>query len=99
MERYDELLARAPSDIVRLNRAVAIGESRGPAAGLAELAAIDPAIPRHTAVSAWFHEQSGDLDLAAREYAEAARRATSEPERAHLARQAARLRALPSEQR
>ncbi len=99
VEWYDELLARAPSDIVRLNRAVAIGESRGPAAGLAELAAIDPAIPRHTAVSAWFHEQSGDLDLAAREYAEAARRATSEPERAHLARQAARLRALTTEQR
>ena len=37
---YDELIAVWPSPIVALNRAVAIGEARGPAAGLAALDAI-----------------------------------------------------------
>jgi len=38
---YDRLLALAPSPVVELNRAVAIGERDGPAAGLAALAAIE----------------------------------------------------------
>ncbi|MCC6705477.1 MAG: RNA polymerase subunit sigma-24 [Thermomicrobiales bacterium] len=94
VEWYDELLAFNASDVVRLNRAVAIGEAMGAAAGLAALADVDPATPRYEAVSAYLHERSGNLALAAGEYASAARRATSEAERDHLNRQAARLRSI-----
>lgn len=38
---YDHLLALAPSPVVRLNRAVAVGELRGPAAALVELEGVD----------------------------------------------------------
>jgi len=92
VEWYDELLALSPTAVVRLNRAVAVGEADGPHAGLAALSAVDAATPRVAAVSAYLHERAGDRALAAAEYAEAARRATSEPERDHLRRAAARLR-------
>ena len=92
MEWYDELVALTASDVVRLNRAVAIGEADGARAGLAALAQVDPSVPRYAAVSAYLHERSGEPDRAADEYADAARRATSEAERDHLNRQAARLR-------
>ena len=89
---YDELLALTDSPVVRLNRAVAVGEADGARAGLAALREIDPDLPRHRAVSAHLHEKAGDLDLAARLYAEAAALATDVAERTHLTRQAARLR-------
>ncbi len=89
---YDELLALTDSPVVRLNRAVAVGEADGARAGLAALREIDPDLPRHRAVSAHLHEKAGDLDLAARLYAEAAALATNVAERTHLTRQAARLR-------
>jgi RNA polymerase sigma factor (sigma-70 family) len=92
VEWYDELLALTASEVVRLNRAVAIGEAQGARAGLAVLAQIDPGIPRYSAVSAYLHERAGEHVRAADEYADAARRATSEAERDHLGRQAARLR-------
>ena len=92
VEWYDELLAITASDIVRLNRAVAVGEADGARAGLAALAQVDPKLPRYTAASAYLHECAGELDRAAGEYADAARRATSEAERDHLNRQATRLR-------
>jgi RNA polymerase sigma-70 factor (ECF subfamily) len=38
---YDQLLALAPSPVVVLNRAVAVAEVAGPAAGLAELEGLD----------------------------------------------------------
>jgi predicted RNA polymerase sigma factor len=79
--------------VVRLNRAVAVGEADGARAGLAALAGLDPALPRFTAVAAYLHERDGDLVTAARLYAEAARAATNLPERDHLTRQAARLNA------
>ena len=79
------------SPVVRLNRAVAVGEADGPRAGLAALAELDPALPRHAAVAAYLHERDGDLATAARLYAEAARSAPNLPERDHLTRQAARL--------
>jgi predicted RNA polymerase sigma factor len=83
--------------VARLNRAVAVGEADGPRAGLAALAGLDPALPRHAAVAAYLHERNGDPVTAARLYAEAARSAPSLPERDHLTRQAARLNAhLPS---
>jgi RNA polymerase sigma-70 factor (ECF subfamily) len=37
---YDQLIAIWPSPIVALNRAIALGEARGPAAGLAALDAL-----------------------------------------------------------
>ena len=87
---YDELLALTSSPVVELNRAVAVGEADGPAAGLAALAFVDADIPRRAAVSAYLHEKAGDLDVAARLYAEAARSATNLDERNHLIKQAAR---------
>lgn len=91
LEWYDELLRFADTPIVRLNRAVAVGQADGPRAGLAALATLDPALPRHTAVAAYLHERDGDLATAARLYAEAARKAPNLAERDHLTRQAARI--------
>ncbi|BBC29152.1 RNA polymerase sigma24 factor [Streptomyces graminofaciens] len=91
VEWYDELARLTDSPVVRLNRAVAVGEADGPRAGLAALAALDASLPRHTAVAAHLHERDGDLATAARLYAEAARKAPNLAERDHLTRQAARL--------
>ncbi|MDD9378554.1 sigma factor [Streptomyces sp. ZAF1911] len=91
VEWYDELVRLTDSPIARLNRAVAVGEADGPRAGLAALAQLDPALPRHTAVAAYLHERDGDPTTAARLYAEAAHRAPNLAERDHLTRQAARL--------
>ncbi|MFI5936314.1 RNA polymerase sigma factor [Actinoplanes sp. NPDC051494] len=88
---YDELVRLTGSPVARLNRAVAVGEADGPRAGLAELAKLDPALPRFRAVEAYLRERDGDLATAARLYADAARSAPSLPERDHLTRQAARL--------
>jgi len=78
--------------VVRLNRAVAVGEADGPQAGLAALADVPPDLPRYTAVTAYLHERAGNLERAAELYAEASRAATSVPERDHLTREAARVR-------
>ncbi|HZP28484.1 MAG TPA: DUF6596 domain-containing protein [Acidimicrobiia bacterium] len=91
VEWYDELLRFADTPIVRLNRAVAVGEADGPLAGLAALAGVDEHVPRYEAVAAYLHEKNGDLELAARLYADAARNAPSLAERDHQTRQAARL--------
>ncbi|MGW3466152.1 RNA polymerase subunit sigma-24, partial [Streptomyces olivaceoviridis] len=64
-----------------------------PRAGLAALAELDHSLPRHTAVAAYLHERDGDLETAARLYAEAAHHAPHLAERDHLTRQAARLNA------
>ncbi len=93
VEWYDELLGLTDSPVVRLNRAVAVGEADGPRAGLAALAAVDPSLPRYTATEAYLRERDGDPETAARLYAEAARSATNLAERDHLTRQAARLNA------
>ncbi|GIF77285.1 RNA polymerase sigma factor [Asanoa siamensis] len=93
VEWYDELLALNDNPVARLNRAVAVGEADGPRAGLAALAKLDPALPRHTAAAAYLHERAGDPATAARLYAEAARSAPNLAERDHLTRQAARLNA------
>ena len=92
VEWYDELLRLTDSPIVRLNRAVAVGEADGPPAGLAALAELDPSLPRHAAARAYLHERAGDLEQAADLYAEAAYAATNALERDHLTRQAARVR-------
>ncbi len=93
VEWYDELVRLTDSPVVRLNRAVAVGEADGPLAGLAALADLDAALPRYDAVAAHLHERAGDLAEAARRYATAARAANSNAERDHLYRQAARLNA------
>ncbi|MEZ0166134.1 RNA polymerase sigma factor [Kineococcus sp. LSe6-4] len=95
VEWYDELLRLEDSPVVRLNRAVAVGEADGGPAGLAALAGLDPSLPRYAAVSAHLHEKCGDTATAAGLYAEAARRATNAPERDHLVRQSARLNRSP----
>ncbi|WP_306363053.1 RNA polymerase sigma factor [Nocardia sp. CC227C] len=92
VEWYDELLRLTDNPVVRLNRAVAVGEADGPRAGLAALSDLDPNLPRHTAARAYLLERAGDLEQAATLYAEAARTATTLPERDHLTRESARVR-------
>ncbi|MGW4325226.1 RNA polymerase sigma factor [Nocardia sp. NPDC004573] len=92
VEWYDELLRFTDSPVVRLNRAVAVGEADGPRAGLAALTELDPALPRYTASSAYLHERAGDLATAAQLYARAAAQAHNLAERNHLTLRAATLR-------
>jgi predicted RNA polymerase sigma factor len=92
VEWYDELLAFGDSPVIRLGRAVAVGEADGPRAGLAALDGVDADVPRYHAALAYLHERAGERDTATAEYAEAARRATSVLEQQHLLRQAERLR-------
>jgi RNA polymerase sigma factor (sigma-70 family) len=91
VEWYDELLRLADTPIVRLNRAVAVGEADGAPAGLAALTEVEEHVPRREAVAAYLHEKNGDLELAASLYAKAARNAPNLAERDHQTRQAARL--------
>ena len=91
VEWYDELVRITDSPIARLNRAVAVGEADGARAGLAALAELEPALPRHSAVAAYLHERDGARTTASRLYAEAAAAAANLAERDHLTRQAARL--------
>ena len=92
--RYAELESLTGSPVVRLNRAVAVGESDGPGAGLALLEGLDERLPRGHAVAAvraTLAERAGDVALARAAYAVAVERCTNDVERAHLA---ARLAAL-----
>ncbi|WP_344202614.1 RNA polymerase sigma factor, partial [Aeromicrobium alkaliterrae] len=61
VEWYDELLRLTGSPVVRLNRAVAVGEADGPRAGLAALSEVEPDLPRRTAVEAHLRERDGDV--------------------------------------
>jgi RNA polymerase sigma factor (sigma-70 family) len=98
---YDDLVALTDDPVSRdpaavLGRAVAVGHTLGPAAGLRESDRLREVLgERHRwhAVRAHLHELDGDLPAAAEAYAEAARRATDVAERDHLIRQAARARA------
>jgi predicted RNA polymerase sigma factor len=92
VEWYDELVRLTDSPVVRLNRAVAVGEADGPRAGLAALAGLDPALPRYTASAAYLHERAGDIETAAELYVAAAAQAPNVPERNHLTLRAATLR-------
>ena len=91
VEWYDELVRLTDSPVVRLNRAVAVGEADGPRAGLAALAALDPTLPRYTASAAYLHERAGDIATAAELYVAAAERAQNVAERNHLTLRAATL--------
>jgi RNA polymerase sigma factor (sigma-70 family) len=92
VEWYDELVRLTDSPVVRLNRAVAVGQADGPQAGLAALAELDPTLPRYTASAAYLHERAGDIATAARLYVEAAAQAQNLAERNHLTLCAATLR-------
>jgi RNA polymerase sigma factor (sigma-70 family) len=92
VEWYDELARLTDSPVVRLNRAVAVGEADGPQAGLAALAQLDPALPRYTASAAYLHERAGEHATAAQLYVEAALHAQNLAERNHLTLKAATLR-------
>lgn len=94
VEWYDELVTLTDTPIVRLNRAVAVGEADGALAGLAVLADVPDDVPRRDAVAAHLHEKNGDLEEAARLYAAAAHNAPNLAEREHLLRQAARANQL-----
>lgn len=91
LEWYDELVSLSDNPVVRLNRAVALGEADGPEAGLGELSGLEESLPRYFAVEAHLRECAGELDAAARCYAKAADKARNLAEREHLIRQAARL--------
>ncbi len=91
VEWYNELLRFVDTPIVRLNRTVAVGEADGALLGLKALADISKGVPRRDAVAAHLHEKNGDLELAARLYADAARNAPNLAERNHQTRQATRL--------
>jgi RNA polymerase sigma-70 factor (ECF subfamily) len=88
---YDDLMARAPSPVVALNRAVAMAMVRGPEAGLAELETIR-AMPGMAAYSlfhatrATFRAHTGDNDGARTAFTDALARAWTEPERRFLRR-------------
>ncbi len=92
VEWYDELARLTDNPIVRLNRAVAVGEADGPRAGLAALADLDPTLPRYSASAAYLHERAGDLSVSADLYAQAAAQAQNVAERTHLTKRAAAVR-------
>ncbi|WP_433832184.1 RNA polymerase sigma factor [Actinoplanes sp. CA-015351] len=87
----------APNPMVRLNRAVALAEIDGPAAGLALLATLDddPRLAGHhrlLSVRAHLLERTGDTAAALRCYREAAKGTANAAERRYLEARAARLR-------
>ncbi|MEU4521495.1 DUF6596 domain-containing protein [Amycolatopsis sp. NPDC024027] len=93
---YTVLERVAPNPAVTLNRAVAVAEVHGPAAGLALLDALSAderisASHHLLSVRAHLLELAGDHEAARAGYRAAARRTTSEPERRHLLTRAARL--------
>ncbi|HEX5213951.1 MAG TPA: sigma-70 family RNA polymerase sigma factor [Vicinamibacterales bacterium] len=96
VELYDELMTIAPTPIVALNRAVAIGLCHGPVAGLAALAplGLEPALSRYHlffSSRARFLGETGDVGGAADNYRRALACQLSEPERRFLESQRARL--------
>jgi RNA polymerase sigma factor (sigma-70 family) len=89
-----ELLNRiAPSPVVTLNQAVALGMVRGPRAGLELVDTVDGLAEHHRvhAVRAHFLDQAGDYEQARAEYLAAAELTTSEPEQEYLRAKADRL--------
>lgn len=98
---YDVLARAAPGPVVEANRAVAHGRAYGPEAGLAVLAAVDPAAlgdsPLLPSVRGDLLERAGEYAAAAASFAAAADLTRNEGERAVLLRRSAdnRSRAEP----
>jgi RNA polymerase sigma-70 factor (ECF subfamily) len=92
--RYDELLGLADSPVVRLNRAVAVGEADGALAGLAALDGLTEAeLPGHRlpAAQAELLARAGRPAEARAAYDEAIRRCGNEAEVAHLEERRTRI--------
>jgi RNA polymerase sigma-70 factor (ECF subfamily) len=86
---YAELEAHTGSPVVRLNRAVAVAESTGPAAGLGLLDGLDDELPqghRLPAVRAELLVRAGRPDEARAAFDLAIARCGNEAEREHLSR-------------
>jgi RNA polymerase sigma factor (sigma-70 family) len=82
---YDQLLAITPTPVVALNRAIAVAEVHGPAAALAELAALDlPDYHLLPATRADLLTRLGRAAEAAAAYDEALSLVTNDAERAFL---------------
>jgi RNA polymerase sigma-70 factor (ECF subfamily) len=84
---YDLLLAMTPTPVVALNRAVAVAEVHGPAAGLAALETVD--LPRShllPAIRADLLRRQGRVEEARAAYAAAIALTGNDPERAFLRR-------------
>ncbi|MGH9137751.1 MAG: RNA polymerase sigma factor [Acidimicrobiales bacterium] len=88
---YDQLHTRRPNAVVAMNRAIAIGELRGPAEGLAALAAIDadhlPAYQPYHAARADLLVRAGRVDDAIAAYDRAIELTTNPAEHRFLTQQ------------
>ena len=96
LEWYDELVALTGNPVARLSRALALAQVLGPDAALTELDSLEPELGerhRYLAARGYLLAMSGEPAAAADLYARAAARTTSLPERDHLTRRAASLRA------
>lgn len=85
---YGALEEVTGSPVVRLARAVAVGEAEGPSAGLGLLDGLDAALPRHHRLPAVRGElllRAGNAADAAAEFRHALALVTNDAERAHLA--------------
>jgi RNA polymerase sigma-70 factor, ECF subfamily len=93
LELYDQLLAITPTDVVALNRAVALAELEGPVPALDALEALDldSYYPFHTA-RAELLVRGGRLDEARSAYDRAIALTDNAAERAHLERRRAAAR-------
>ena len=93
---YSRLEALTASPVVRLNRAVAVGEAEGPQAALDLLAGLDGALTgnhRLPAVRADLARRSGNMALARRSYRDALELCNNDVEREFLAEQLSALNA------
>jgi RNA polymerase sigma factor (sigma-70 family) len=97
---YDRLIAIAPSPVVALNRAIAIGQRDGPDAGLEALTAIAPnrlrSYPFYPAAIGEFAWRRGNLDSAREHFSAAVRLARNDAERRFLEK---RVRQVEADQR
>ena len=99
---YDELLAIAPSPVVELNRAIAVGMRDGPDAGLALLDELGPRLPTFwllPAAQADLLARAGRPEDAARRYRAAVELTDAPAERAALERRLALTTLEPSARR
>ena len=88
VELYDALLRIAPSPVVALNRAIAVGQRDGAAAGLAAIAALPASegarlsnYPFHAAALGEFERRTGNPDAARAHFSRALELARNDAER------------------
>lgn len=94
---YAALEAQTGSAIVRLNRAVAVAEAKGPQAGLALLAGLDDILVdnhRLAAVRGDLARRAGSTDLTIASYRQAIDLCANDVERAHLSRRLVEIQPL-----